>query len=145
MKYKELQKIAIDNGYEIKNDTDYVTLTKYKENIIKISKLKEDIILSEIRVCFKSDFLMFQASLKYAETPLEDRYKEKKYYLKHRFIGEYDCDKFLNYIFLDDKLILSDDKYMEGYKVKFTQKEIDDIKERYNTTLDGFEQIEVEE
>lgn len=144
MTYKELEKMAEDNGYEIKNDIDYVILTKYKENIIKIYNFKEDIMFSTIKVCFKNDFLMLQASLKYSDTPLEDRYAEKKYYLKHRFVGEYDCDKFLNYILSDDKLILSDEKKLEDYKVKFTQREIDNIKERYNTDLKDFDIIEVE-
>lgn len=145
MTYKELEKIAEDNGYEIKNDIDYVILTKYKENIIKIYNFKEDIMFSTIKVCFKNDFLMLQASLKYAETPLADRYAEKKYYLKHRFVGEYDCDKFLNYILPDDKLILSDNKDVEDYKIKFTQREIDDIKERYDTDLSDFIIEEVKE
>lgn len=145
MKYKELQKIAIDNGYEIKNDTDYVTLTKYKENIIKISKLKEDIILSEIRVCFKSDFLMFQASLKYAETPLEDRYPEKKKYLRHRFLLKERDDSYLNYYRSLGTVDLSDRRQTEYIQTQFTQAEINEIKEKYDTDLKDFEIIEVEE
>lgn len=145
MTYKELQKIAEDNGYEIKNDIDYVILTKYKENTIKISKLKEDIMLSTIRVCFKNDFLMLQASLKYAETPLEDRHEEKKYYLKHRYLSNCCGENFLNHALPLNRWVLSDKQHFEEYRSEFTQKEIEEIKEKYNTDLKDFEIIEVKE
>lgn len=80
MKYKELQKIAEDNGYEIKTEIDYVVLTKYEEdNIIKISTIKEDIIFSTMYACMPRDFQMLKASLELAETPLDERQEEKIY------------------------------------------------------------------
>lgn len=145
MKYNELQKIAEDNGYAIKNDIDYVILTKYKENIIKIYNFKEDIMFSTIKVCFKNDFLMLQASWKYAETPLADRYGEKKYYLKHNFMCGFEKQTFLNVDNLNRALYLNDKVQSKSIQTQFTQKEIDEIKEEYDTTLDDFEQIEVEE
>lgn len=145
MTYEELQKIAEDNGYEITNEIDYVILTKYEEdNIIKISRLKEDIIFSTMYACMKSDFQMLKVSLEFAETPLEDRYPENKYYLKHRFMCGFEKCTFFNIDNLNKALYLSDKKQTQNIQTQFTQKEIDEIKEKYDTTLEDFEQIEVE-
>lgn len=80
---------------------------------------------------------------KLAETPLEEREKEKKYYLKHRFLENGNC-RYLNYDKEFQELYLNDRAQFGEIQTQFTQKEIDEIKERYDTTLDDFEQIEVE-
>lgn len=75
MKYKELSKIAEENGYEFENNIDDIILTKYQgDNIIKISKLKENLIFPNMYVCFHSDWQMLKAAIECAETLDEDRY-----------------------------------------------------------------------
>lgn len=77
MKYTELKRIAEENGYEIKNTIDHLILTKYKgENVIKISKAKENLIFPNIYACFHADWQMLKAAMDYAETSLDDRYLE---------------------------------------------------------------------
>lgn len=69
--------------------------------------------------------------------------RQKKYYLKHRFLNTEDY----NYYFQDKYDGFLDDKYsysQDEYKSKFTLKEIEEIKEKYNTDLKDFEIIEVE-
>lgn len=75
---------------------------------------------------------------------IEEREKEKKYYLKHKFL-EYGNCKYLNYDKELQELYLNDRAQFGDIQTQFTQTEIDEIKERYDTTLDDFEQIEVEE
>lgn len=71
------------------------------------------------------------------------REEEKKYYLRHRFLEAH----FFNYLNLNygfQELFLSS-KSQIGKQTQFTQKEIDEIKEKYHTDLKDFEIIEVEE
>lgn len=77
----------------------------------------------------------------YARTPLEDREDEKKYYLKHRKtnISPY----YLNVFCGEDGHIVESNVDMVVLKNQFTQKEIDEIKNIFNTRFDEFKQIPV--
>lgn len=94
---------------------------------------------------------LFNICIEYAKTPIEERKDEKRYYLikNIRDLKFYDS---LSDRYLTRKKALglwgltggvSDDYF--GYKVKFTQKEIDSIKRGHCTDLSEFDQIEVEE
>lgn len=145
MKYKELEKIAEDNGYEMKIEIDHVLLTKYEEdNIIKISTIKEDIIFSTMYACMPRDFQMLKASLELAETPLEDRYEEKKYYLRHRFLDGLQTN-YLNFSREIELFKLSTLKHDDNKQTQFTMDEIEELKEKYETDLKDFKMIEVED
>lgn len=144
MTYKELQKIAEDNGYEMKIEIDHVLLTKYEEdNIIKISTIKEDIIFSTMYACMPRDFQMLKASLELSETLLEDRYPEKKYYLRHKFLNDICGECFLNHDLVSDDWRLNNKTCSIGYKTQFTMGEIEEIKEKYETNLSDFNIEEV--
>lgn len=80
----------------------------------------------------------------YAKTPIDERGEEKKYYLKHRWLRSRFEDKIVNQ-HGEDEYFLSDESQTDGFKTQFTQKEIDEIKEKYNTDLSDFEEEEVEE
>lgn len=96
-------------------------------------------------VCFGSDLQMLRASIEYSETPLEDRYPEKKKYLRHRFLLKERDDSYLNYYRSLGTVDLSDRRQTEYIQTQFTQAEINEIKEKYDTDLKDFEIIEVEE
>lgn len=88
---------------------------------------------------------MLEALCELSKTPFEERREEKKYYLKHRFlVEEGDCN-YLNYDHSLRELNLSDIGQSKSIQTQFTQTEIEEIKEKCDTTLDDFEQIEVEE
>lgn len=72
-----------------------------------------------------------------------ERENEKKYYLRHRFL-EVDFFNYLNRDYGFPELYLNSKAQIAGKQTQFTQEEIEDIKEKYKTTLDDFEQIEVE-
>lgn len=72
-----------------------------------------------------------------------ERENGKKYYLRHRFL-EFDNFNYLNREYGYEELSLNS-KTQLGKQTQFTQDEIDEIKEKYNTDLKDFEIIEVEE
>ena len=78
----------------------------------------------------------------YASTPPDKREEERKYYLKHRKtnISPY----YLNVFCGEDGHIIESNMDMMSLKSQFTQKEIDEIKDIFNTSFDEFKQIPVE-
>lgn len=87
---------------------------------------------------------LFTVIYEYASTLVDEREEEKKFYLKHRWLRSRFEDKIVNQDG-EDEYFLSDESQIDGFKTQFTQKEIDDIKEKYNTDLSDFERVEVEE
>lgn len=85
---------------------------------------------------------------KLAETDPEDREEEKKYYLKHKWLlpeeYRYLC-KDDNYYFLAEKLQSSENCIPFYELAKFTKEQIEEFKRTFNTNLEDFELIEVEE
>lgn len=88
---------------------------------------------------------LFDLCVEYAKTPIEEREAEKKYYLRLK-------DDFykISYAYLtrniQDGDYFSFGKHeLKGAQNKFTQKEIDEIKKKFNTDLSEFKQIEVKE
>ena len=83
---------------------------------------------------------------------MEYREEPKKYYLKHRYlISDNYLDKqrynYLNKNTSTEALSLDDNNENPkwSFRCKFSLKEIEEIKEKYNTDLSDFKMIEVEE
>lgn len=87
---------------------------------------------------------IFEALYELSKTPIEERQDVKKYYLKHRFLED-GSRSYLNSDYRFQELYLNGSDQFEEIQTQFTQEEIDEIKEKYKTTLDDFEQIEVED
>nr|DAX99492.1 MAG TPA: hypothetical protein [Caudoviricetes sp.] len=146
MKIKELKRIAKENDYILSRHFGDFTFTEgVGENYINISgDYKNRIWFSNPSFCNEKDFNMIKAAVEFAETPLEEREEPKKYHLRHKWMKEEDY----NYLSLDldDNYYYLDD--IEGFdwsENKFTREEIEDIKEKYDTKLEDFEIVEVEE
>ena len=95
----------------------------------------------------KNDLL--RICVEYAKTPIEEREKEKKFYLQ-KIKSFYDAYCNEKYTFLKFKLdgnyfCLHNTDETYNFKAQFTQREIDEIKEKYHTDLSEFKQIPVEE
>lgn len=91
---------------------------------------------------------LFELCIKYAGTPIEDRGEEKKYHLYLKNKNREFYESIYNYLTLhkdDNTFSLDVGVETAGLKCKFTQEKIDWIKERFNTDLEEFEQIPVEE
>lgn len=138
MKYKELEKIAEDNGYKIKDDEKFLILTKHIGNIIKISKSIENVIFPIIDVCLPSDFQMLKASLKYAETPLEERQEEKRYIIPLPHLTTCDGEQ----LFLTHQGNFFPCRRNKGLRQTWKEKDLIHIPEEYR---DFAIEIEVEE
>lgn len=86
---------------------------------------------------------LFNLLTDYASTPVDEREEEKKCHWQHRWMDGVNGN-FLNLDLEDDYLYLDDKKERWYKKTEFTRKEIDEIKEKYNTDLSDFERVEVE-
>ena len=87
---------------------------------------------------------LFDLIIKYAKTPIDEREEPKKYYLRHRWMR----NEKLKYLELDTQ----NDEWYLGHKYdttfvtaknEFTLKEIEEIKEKFDTDLSDFELVEV--
>lgn len=144
MKYSKLKEIAVEAGYDILDDPNrYCMKHRYRNNCISVNKTLVKFIFIENEHCRPEDFEVIKASMELAETPPEERQKEKKYYLKHRFMCGFEKYTFFNIDSLNKALYLSDKEQTQNIQTQFTQEEIEDIKEKYDTDLKDFEQIEV--
>ena len=152
MKTKEFIKRVDELGFEI-NENNYLDGTNYlviRDSFsvtmchVAINKLFEmDIRFSE----YMSETLV-DLIVEYAKTPVEDREEEKKFYLRHRFLTSLLRDmkySFINYDTKYNDIYLSSNEALDYVKTKFTLKDIEEIKEKFNTDLADFELVEVKE
>ena len=150
MKINELKRIAKENDYKYEYDESCFR-TRFKREVegytnkISINERNENHMwISNDYFCDEKDFNMIKATMKYAATPLEDRVEEKKFYLKHRWMRN--INGFSRALKIDIEDGTADVGIMcpsLGYKNQFTKKEIEEIKEKFNTDLADFEEVEV--
>lgn len=134
--YEENLEVVLFNSLivNVSNDCEYEFDTNYPD-FRKLSKKR------------KKD--LFELLVEYSSTPIdereekiEEREEEKKYYLKHKFLTNGNAECYLNYTNEYDDWILNDNTMHENYKTQFTKQEIEEIKQKFNTSLDDFEIIE---
>lgn len=70
--------------------------------------------------------------------------KEKKYYLVSKWLDKKYEDGYLNYHEGAGNFTLSDKNYDELFKTQFTEKEIEEIKDEFDVSLEDFEWVEAE-
>lgn len=146
MKINELKRIAEENDYELTKSLEHYRLThKYCDNYISINGVcKNRLWISISFVCDRRDYNVIKASFAFAETPIRDREEEKKFHLKHRWMTT--LGGFPKGLRVNVNTGTADVEQMIpmiGYKNQFTKKEIEEIKEKFNTDLADFEEVEV--
>lgn len=146
MKINELKRIAEENDYILtRSFKDFKLERKDRGNCLTVGYTCKNRIWILIPVwCDNKDFNMIKATVKFAETPIEDREEEKKFYLKHRWLRSRFEDKIVNQDG-EYEYFLSDESQTDGFKTQFTLKEIEEIKEKFDTDLADFELVEVED
>lgn len=82
---------------------------------------------------------LFKLLAEYSSTPIKERKEEKRYYVKHKFLMNETSSFYLNYKPEEKKYVLSGSLETDDYKTKFTKQEIEEIKKKFNTSLDDFE------
>lgn len=87
---------------------------------------------------------LFELLVEYSSTPIKERKAKKRYYVKHKFLMNETSSFYLNYKPEDKKYVLSGSLDTIDYKTKFTKQEIEEIKQKFNTSLDDFEIVEAD-
>ena len=87
---------------------------------------------------------LFNFLVEYASTPPDEREEPQKFYMKFKIEPKDSC-RYLNYSELFNSIELNNKTNLNGFQTQFTQKEIDEIREKFKVTLCDFEQIPVEE
>lgn len=88
---------------------------------------------------------LFNLLICYTRTPLDEREEPQKYFLQFEALTDNGSGTYLNYYKSGDSLGMSTRSQSFGFQTEFTQKEIDEIKEKFGVTLSDFRQIPVEE
>lgn len=154
MKIDELKKIAEENDYEFYESLEYKTITLTREisvdgfitNHITINSNTENQVFIGNGHCDEKDLNMIKAAVELAETPPEDREEEKKFYLEHKYLRSVRGNMLYFTIYISHNLLLVKSRIVsENLKQKFTLREIEEIKEKYDTDLADFELVEVED
>lgn len=151
MKTKEFIKRVEELGYFVNSFKGYYEIRDVDKVIIAV--INKTIFLQFStdypgwdKLCDKDRKELYNLVIKYASTPIEDREEEKKFYLRHRYFRFYNgSSKYLGMDLVKDKPDLCSKITYRWIKNQFTEKEIDEIKEEFNTDLKDFELIEVEE
>lgn len=151
MKTKEFVKKVEELGYKVKA---YDFTYNIINNGLKLSSIDKFIPMristnyyEHDKLCDEDKEKLFNLIVEYARTPIEDRKEEKKFYLKHRFLTSLLGDmnySFINYNAKYNEIFLSNKESLGYTKTQFTLKEIEEIKERFDTDLADFEMVEVE-
>lgn len=148
MKTKELIKRVEELRYLFHNYKNAVVIygmnEKYAAQVWKDKRFKLDMCsgnIDDLQDEVKGE--LFDLLVEYARTPLDEREEEKKFYLKHKWMA-YENENNLTLCFPTGKYYLSHSTENNGYKTTFTLKEIEEIKEKFNTDLADFELVEVE-
>lgn len=149
MKTKEFKKEVQELGFRIIEDIGSISIYY---GVLRVSCVYKNELLSVSTAYAAFDNLskelkekLYNLIDKYVKTPIEDRKEQRKYYLKHKWLRRSkDIGYYLN-LYLDEDYFLGNFAEKGSYKTQFTQAEIDKIKERFNTSLEDFEQIPVED
>lgn len=137
---------AVENlGYEAEKDEGCITIT-YKNKILADVFINELYRMSSYFSkidCVENVGVLFALIFQYVITPIEDRKdKEKEFYLKHKWIKG--CA--IMYLYrneLNGYCYLGENKCRPHKQRRFTLKDIEEIKEKFNTDLADFELVEV--
>lgn len=149
MRIDELKRIAEENGYEFYNGYVRIEISRRIgdsdcKNEIVINKYSLNELWISIVDCQDNDLKVIKAAIEFAETPIPDREEEKKFYLKHRWIFNKDFYMYLQKTSYDEKkMSVRSLDFSDGNDIKFTLKEIEKIKKKFDTDLKDFELVEV--
>ena len=147
MKYKEFREYLKGTDFELIEDDVLIQVNTDGLGCVKIAKNRHGQIMLPHTVERPEQLELIKKAIELAETPLAEREEEKKYYLRHRFINYSDAEKYFNYFEYFEKNFIKLNDRREGphYKTKFTEAEIEGLKEKFDTDLRDFKMIEAEE
>ncbi|MFR3737115.1 hypothetical protein [Anaerococcus obesiensis] len=151
MKFNELKSLLERMDYSVKRINEMIVI----ENAVgsAIATIEEDTTFkfstqyyawNAIPYCEQK--IILSHIMGYAATPVDEREEEKKVYLRHRYFRFHNgSSKYLGMNLVKDEPDLCSKITYRWTKNQFTKKEIDEIKEKFNTDLKDFMPEEVEE
>ena len=157
MKTKEFIKRVKELGFEVFNEDDYLVIKdEYESNVANVNKttlaqMSTDYIEWD-EIYDEDKTKLFDLLIEYAKTPIDERKEEEKYFYEHRFIKTRGGDP--TYLAIRQRpnykypILQGSYKDIFEYKVEFTDKEMEEAKNKYWICLDDFVKksiIEVEE
>lgn len=151
MKTKEFIKRVEELGFEVFNEDGYLVVKdEYGYNLAYVNKTTLTQMSTDYMewdgVYDEDKTKLFDLIVEYAKTPVNEREEEKKFYLRHRWLKPKLIYKnYLNHWIGTNEYWLDYDDKTKDVQTQFTLKEIEEIKEKYNTDLSDFELVEVEE
>lgn len=141
MKYSEFREYLKSNDFGMR-ENDEMIIADDQFEISKRVQCSIWFLRDNIEYSYEYDLL--KKAIELAETPLDEREEEKKYYIRHRFINELTAQKYIN-INIFGGVTIRDHLGSLYYKTKFKKAEIEEFKKRFDTDLNDFELIEVED
>ena len=153
MKTKEFIKAVEALGLTVDvDDEEIVVNVGYYEYTVSVINRKERYTISNTYLGWRElDGLqksyLFELINDYASTPVDEREEEKKFLIQHKYLVSKNMFP-VNIVWhrLKDVYRLINCKVDNHiYQAQFTRAEIEEIKEKYNTDLNDFEIVEVEE
>lgn len=145
MKYKEFREYLKGTDFELIEDDVLIQVNTGGLGCVKIAKNTHRQIILPFAVEEPEEFELIKKSLDLAQTPLDEREEEKKYYLKHRFISNLRAEKYIN-LSITGTVAIRDHSFCgnQNNKRVFTKTEIEKLKEEFNTDFNDFRLVEVE-
>ena len=144
MKYSEFREYLKGTDFELIEDDVLIQVNTDGLGCVKIAKNTHRQIILPFAVEEPEQFELIRNALELAETPLDEREEEKKYYLKHKFINNNNGLDYIN-LSISEEVMLNNRHEDQIFKTKFTKAEIEKLKEKFDTDLNDFELIEVED
>ena len=141
MKYSEFREYLKSNDFGMR-ENDEMIIADDQFEISKRVQCSIWFLMDFIEYPYEFDLI--KKAIELAETPLNERGEVKKYYLKHKFINNYNSLEYIN-ILTTKEIVLNDHHEDPHYKTKFTKAEIEELKVEFETNFNDFEFIEVEE
>ena len=149
MKTKEFIRRVEGLEFEVQNGKEYYIIKDIDGEVIaSINKLITFQICTDFNawdeLCDDLKKQLFDIISKYTSTPIDEREEYKKFYLRHKWIFDKDFYMYLQKTSYDDKKMSFGVINFRGNDgLQFTLKEIEEIKEKFNTDLKDFELVEV--
>lgn len=148
MKTKEFIKRVEELGFKVNRTVTQIDIIAHSFTIARVytNRMYAMNAFTFINIEWRNQDKLFDLIVEYVKTPIEDREEEKKLYLRHRYFRfDNGSRKYLGMDLVKDKPDLYSKITYRWVKNQFTKKEIDEIKEKFNTDLADFEMIEVED
>lgn len=147
MKTKEFIKRVEELGFKVNRTVAQIDIIARSFTIAKVYTNRRYSIntFNFVNIEWENQDKLFDLIVEYAMTPIEDREEEKKFYLRHMYFKNWNDRQYFTFDYIHKCVYVRSKLSTCRAMQQFTEKEIEKIKEKYNTDLKDFELVEVKE